>query len=164
MDTVSTQKSPTLPKDTDHPGEVNGPDFYTKQEYPLQNEFANEENHLEESNPNSIMASETKSIERVASAQDDSDTTTEVIRRESITEFPAMRGIAPMQPISERNEPGQAIAKDAKSALSLRLDLNLDIEIELKAKIRGDLTLSLLLVLHHHYHTLGSMKLIIYRT
>jgi hypothetical protein len=164
MDTVTTQKKPTLPKDTDHSSEEDGSDFNTDSEDSFQDEYTNEADHLEGSNPNSITTSETESIEREASAQDDRDApTTEVIRRETSTALAATRGIAPIQPIPERNGPGQAIVKDAGSALSLRLDLNLDVEVELKAKIRGDLTLSLLLVLHYHYHTLGSMKLIICR-
>lgn len=149
MDTVTTQKKPTLPKDTDYSSEEDESDFYSDQEYSFQDEYTNEANHLEGSNPNSIATSETESIEREASAQDDRNAPiTEVIRRETSTALPAIRGIAPIQPITERNGPGQAIVKDAESALSLRLDLNLDIEVELKAKIHGDLTLSLLLVLY----------------
>lgn len=144
MDTARTQKKPAFRKDTDHSGEVDESDFYTKQAYYLQNNLAKEADRREGSNPNSIMTSKTKSIEGEASAQDDSDTPTEVIEREAITEIPAMRGIAPIQSITERRESRQAITKDDKTALSLRLDLNLDIEVELKAKIRGDLTLSLL--------------------
>lgn len=144
MGTARTQKMPAFRKDTDHSGEVDESDFYTKQGYYPQNNFAKEANGREGSNSNSIIISKTKSIEGKASAQDDSDTPTEVIEREAITEIPAMRGIAPIQSITKRHESGKAITKDDKTALSLRLDLNLDIEVELKAKIRGDLTLSLL--------------------
>jgi hypothetical protein len=164
MDTVTTQKKPTLPKDALHSSEEDESDFYTDQEDSFQDKYTSEASQLERSNPNSITTSETESIEREASAPDDRHApTTEVIRRKTSAALPANRGIAPIQPITERNGPGQAIVKDAGTALSLRLDLNLDIEVELKAKIRGDLTLSLLLVLHYHYHTLGSMKLIICR-
>jgi hypothetical protein len=164
MDTVTTQKTPTLPKDAVHSSEEDESDFYTDQEDSFEDKYTNETSQLEESNPNYITTSETESIEREAPGQDDRHApTTEVIRRKANTVLPANRGLAPIQPITEQNGPGQAIVKHAETALSLRLDLNLDIEVELKAKIRGDLTLSLLLVLHYHYHTLGSMKLIICR-
>lgn len=167
MDTVTAQKKPTLPKDAVRSSEEDESDFYTDQEDSFQDKYTSEASQLEGSNPNSITTSETESIEREAPAQDDRHApTTEVIRRKTSTALPANRGIAPIQPITEiteRNGLGQAIVKDAGTALSLRLDLNLDIEVELKAKIRGDLTLSLLLVPHYHYHTLGSMKLILCR-
>ncbi|KAJ6038298.1 uncharacterized protein N7446_005110 [Penicillium canescens] len=105
--TVTTQKKPTLPKDTDHSSEEDESDFYTDQEDSFQDDYTDEANHLEGSNPNSVTTSETESIEREASAQDDRHApTTEVVRRETSTVSPVTRGISPIQPITERSGQG----------------------------------------------------------
>lgn len=153
MGTVTRQEKRALPKDTDHSSEEDESYFYTYQEDSVHDENTDKANHLEKSNSNSLPTSDTESIQREASGHDDTDApTTEVIRRETSLALPKFKGIAALQPIAELNGPGQAIVKDARSALSLRLDLNLDVEVELKAKIHGDLTLSLLFVAHYHYH------------
>ncbi|KAJ5770870.1 uncharacterized protein N7511_002921 [Penicillium nucicola] len=133
----STKKKAPPPKQIASSDEEDESDFYTDTEYASQ-----ENDQLNESNPHSTTTSETESINREFSAQDNRNApATEVVRRE--TALPVKGGIAPIKPLTERAGSGQ-IAKDPGSALSLRLDLNLDIEVELKAKIRGDLTLSLL--------------------
>lgn len=146
MDTLTKIKSATLrtDKDKEHASDEEESEFYTDQDNSFQQDKY-EANELEASDSNSIKTSETESIQRVHSVHDERTTpTTGIIRRETTERIPTHRGIAPIPPIPDRNGPGQTIAKEAGTALSLRLDLNLDIEVELKAKIRGDLTLSLL--------------------
>ncbi|KAJ6001613.1 hypothetical protein N7522_006840 [Penicillium canescens] len=125
MDTFTTQKKPTLPKDAVHSSEEDESDFYTDQEGSFRDKHTSEASQLEGSNYDSITTSETESIEREVSAQDDRHApTTEVIRRKMSAALPANRGIAPIQPISEQNGPGKVIVKSDGTALSPALPAN----------------------------------------
>jgi hypothetical protein len=160
--TKTTNKRPAQQKDIDHLSDEDDFDSYEGSE--ISQSDSDDTNGLDQlgrSKSNSITTSDTQSIQRETPPQDHRHApTTEIARRETNTAIQRPRGIAPIQPLPEQQPRGQTVAKDAKTALSLRLDLNLDIEVELKAKIKGDLTLTLLLVFYHSI--LRTVKLKIY--
>lgn len=150
MDTLKTAtQKPVLEKDQFPSSGEDELDSYSDLEDLQEGDNEDELNQMSESDFDSPGTSDTQSIQREIPPQGHRYApTTTISRKESSSVIPKSKGIAPIQPLSERSESGKKVEKGADSALSLRLDLNLDIEIELKAKIKGDLTLTLMLVLN----------------